>query len=58
VWTESLVRSLGVPGLARWGATEADVPELVAKARAASSMKGNPIELEEKELVEIARTSL
>ena len=57
-WTESLVRSLGVPGLARWGATEADVPALVAKARAASSMKGNPIELEEDELVEIARTSL
>jgi alcohol dehydrogenase class IV len=57
-WTESLVRSLGVPGLARWGATEADVPELVARARAASSMKGNPVELEEEELVEIARTSL
>ena len=35
-----------------------DVPALVAKARAASSMKGNPIELEEDELVEIARASL
>ena len=31
---------------------------LVAKARAASSMKGNPIELEEGELAEIARASL
>jgi alcohol dehydrogenase class IV len=57
-WTESLVRSLAIPGLSRWGASEADVPALVAKARAASSMKGNPIELEESELVEIARASL
>ena len=57
-WTESLVRDLAVPGLSRWGATEADVPALVAKARAASSMKGNPVALEEGELVEIARASL
>jgi alcohol dehydrogenase class IV len=57
-WTESLARALGVPGLSRWGAAESDVPALVAKARAASSMKGNPVELEEDELVEIARASL
>ena len=58
VWTESLVRALAIPGLSRWGATEADIGPLVAKARAASSMKGNPIELEEGELAEIARASL
>jgi alcohol dehydrogenase class IV len=57
-WAESLVRSLAIPGLSRWGASEADVPALVAKARAASSMKGNPIELDEDELFEIARASL
>jgi alcohol dehydrogenase class IV len=57
-WTESLVRALAIPGLARWGADEGDVPALVAKARAASSMKGNPVELTEDELVEIARASL
>ncbi len=57
-WVADLVRALGVPGLARWGAGEADVPALVAKARAASSMKGNPIALEDAELEEIARTSL
>jgi alcohol dehydrogenase class IV len=57
-WTESLVRALAVPGLSRWGATEADVGPLVAKARAASSMKGNPIELEDDELAAIARASL
>jgi alcohol dehydrogenase class IV len=53
-----LVHALSIPGLSRWGATEADVEALVAKARAASSMKGNPIELEEEELAEIARASL
>ena len=58
LWTESLVRALAIPGLSRWGATEADIGSLVAKARAASSMKGNPIELEEGELAEIARASL
>jgi alcohol dehydrogenase class IV len=58
VWTESLLRALAIPGLSRWGATEADIGPLVAKARAASSMKGNPIELEEGELAEIARASL
>lgn len=57
-WTEALVRGLAVPGLSRWGATEAHVGPLVAKARAASSMKGNPIELEDDELAEIARASL
>ena len=57
-WVEALVRSLSVPGLSRWGATEGDVERLVAKARAASSMKGNPIELNEGELAEIARASL
>jgi alcohol dehydrogenase class IV len=58
VWTKSLLRALAIPGLSRWGATEADIGPLVAKARAASSMKGNPIELEEGELAEIARASL
>ena len=57
-WVEALVRALEVPGLARWGATASDVPALVAKARAASSMKGNPVELDEKELAGIVRSSL
>ncbi len=57
-WVEELVRALNVPGLAQWGAREADLPALVAKARAASSMKGNPIALDDAELEEIARASL
>ncbi len=57
-WVEEMVGALGVPGLAHWGAREQDLPALVAKARAASSMKGNPITLEDDELEEIARASL
>ncbi|HEX9189602.1 MAG TPA: alcohol dehydrogenase, partial [Vicinamibacteria bacterium] len=57
-WVEALVRALQVPGLSRWGASAGDVPALVAKARAASSMKGNPVELDEAELAEIALASL
>ena len=57
-WVESLVRALEVPGLSHWGASASDVPALVAKARAASSMKGNPVELDEAELAEIVDASL
>jgi len=57
-WIESLVLALGIPGLRRHGAREDDVPALVAKARSASSMKGNPIELLDDELREIVLASL
>jgi alcohol dehydrogenase class IV len=57
-WVESLVRALEVPGLSRWGVSADDVLALVVKARAASSTKGNPIELEEAELAEVVRVSL
>jgi alcohol dehydrogenase class IV len=57
-WVETLVRALGIPGLSRWGACASDVPALVAKARAASSMKGNPVELDEAELARIMTASL
>ena len=57
-WVEALVRALGVPGLTQWGVGEADVSRLVAKARSARSMKGNPIELADAELAEILRASL
>jgi alcohol dehydrogenase class IV len=53
-----LTGELDVPGLARYGVTRADVPALVAKARVASSMKGNPIALSDDELAEIAAAAL
>jgi alcohol dehydrogenase class IV len=57
-WIEALVAALAVPGLSHWGASAADIPTLVAKARAASSMKGNPIALDDRELEDIVRASL
>ncbi len=53
-WVKELCQSLAVPGLGRYGLTEADVPRLVARAKAASSMKGNPLALTDEELTEIA----
>jgi alcohol dehydrogenase class IV len=57
-WVAALARALEIPGLATYGLTLARVPELVGKARAASSMKGNPIALTDDELAEIATSSL
>ena len=57
-WVRALCDDLGVPGLAAWGMRHGDLPDLVARARAASSMRGNPIALTDAELFEIAETSL
>lgn len=57
-WISALTRALEIPGLGRHGLTLERVPELVAKARAASSMKANPVALTDEELTEIATASL
>jgi alcohol dehydrogenase class IV len=57
-WVEELTRTLQIPGLAHYGMTPNHIPDLVTKARAASSMKGNPLPLTDDELVEIATASL
>jgi alcohol dehydrogenase class IV len=57
-WLRQLCATLAVPGLAHYGMTEANVPELVEKAKQASSMRANPIKLTDEELTEIAQRSL
>jgi len=57
-WITTLCASLDIPGLAHYGMTPAHVSELVGKARAASSMKANPLPLSDDELTEIALASL
>ncbi|HEY2730079.1 MAG TPA: iron-containing alcohol dehydrogenase [Polyangia bacterium] len=57
-WIADLCAGLEIPGLARHGLTAEQIPALVSKARAASSMKGNPIALTDAELAEIATASL
>ncbi|HTT70611.1 MAG TPA: iron-containing alcohol dehydrogenase [Anaeromyxobacteraceae bacterium] len=53
-----LCAALRVPGLEAYGMTSADVPAVVARAKAASSMKANPLALTDAELAEIAERSL
>jgi alcohol dehydrogenase class IV len=54
----ALARDLAVPGLSSHGMRASDVPALVAKAKQASSMKGNPLPLTDDELTEIAQRAL
>jgi alcohol dehydrogenase class IV len=57
-WLSRLRAMLGVPGLGHYGATDADVADLVAGARRASSTKANPVELTDAELTEIVTRAL
>ena len=52
-WVQALCQALRVPSLASYGMTEADWPAVIEKSAAASSMRGNPIELTSDELREI-----
>jgi alcohol dehydrogenase class IV len=53
-----LCGALDVQGLGRYGMTRAEIPELVAKAKEASSMKGNPLPLSDLDLTDIAERAL
>jgi len=44
--------------LTAYGIEEKDLADIVVKARTASSMKGNPIELTQGELLEILQKAL
>ncbi|MEW9898652.1 iron-containing alcohol dehydrogenase [Chitinivorax sp. PXF-14] len=52
-WAHALCRELQVPALSSFGLAPARIPEAVAKARQASSMKGNPIVLDDDELTRL-----
>jgi alcohol dehydrogenase class IV len=52
-WLTELCAKFEIPPLRSYGVAEGQVPELVAKAAKASSMKGNPIELTEPEMTEL-----
>jgi alcohol dehydrogenase class IV len=52
-WLERLVEALGVPRLSTYGLGAGDVPDLVAAASVASSMRANPIRLTPEELTRV-----
>ena len=53
-----LVKRLGIPTLSKFGISVTDFPELVGKAKNASSMKGNPVKLTDDQLISILEKSL
>jgi alcohol dehydrogenase class IV len=57
-WVATMCRMLEIPPLRTYGVEEGDIHVLVDKAALASSMKGNPIVLNEEELCEIVSRAL
>jgi alcohol dehydrogenase class IV len=57
-WLDETCHLFSISSLGAHGVRVQDIPEVVAQARSASSMKGNPIELTDKELAEILQESL
>lgn len=57
-WVSELTQQLSIPKLSAYGLGVAHVPELVAKAANASSMKANPVTLAPEELSTILQAAL
>ena len=57
-WALELCRRLEIPPLRRYGVSEEHIPDIAAKAAAASSMKANPVALTPEELTEILRRAI
>ncbi len=57
-WVREICQALEVRGLGHHGLAISEIPALVAKAKAASSMSGNPVQLSDEELGDIVRGAL
>lgn len=57
-WLHKLCADLKIPPLRDYGITAADIPAIIAPSKKASSMKGNPIELTDSELVQIMEQAI
>jgi alcohol dehydrogenase class IV len=57
-WLRALVEELQIPKLATYGVSTDDIGRVVDKARKASSMRGNPIELTDGELREVLTSAI
>lgn len=57
-WVKILCKDLDVPPLSALGLTTQEFPQLIQKAKNASSMKGNPVSLSEGELTTILEKAL
>ena len=57
-WVRDLCQTLEVRGLGHYGLSTEQVPTLLLKAQTASSMRGNPLQLLDSELTEVAMRAL
>jgi alcohol dehydrogenase class IV len=57
-WLDALCEEMQIPRLKAMGISMADIPDIVAKAASASSMKANPIVLSSEELAAILEMAL
>lgn len=57
-WVEALTADLHIPRLAAYGISPQDFDQIIPRARAASSMAGNPIVLTDQELTDILARAL
>jgi alcohol dehydrogenase class IV len=57
-WAQEMVEKLKIPSLSAFGLTPDDFPVLVEKAKKASSMKGNPVVLDDESLMMILEKSV
>jgi alcohol dehydrogenase class IV len=57
-WLRELADELQIPRLSAYGATLADIPGIVEKARNASSMRANPLQLTDLELAGILEKAI
>jgi alcohol dehydrogenase class IV len=57
-WLQALNEELDIPGLSTYGITQEDFDEIIDKALVASSMRGNPIQLQRAELEIILNEAL
>jgi alcohol dehydrogenase class IV len=58
IWVKELVKKLQIPSLSDYHISTDSFPELIEKAKNSSSMKGNPVELDDKQFQEILHKSL
>ena len=58
IWVKNLVKKLLIPSLSDFQITAESFPELIEKAKNSSSMKGNPVGLDNSQLHEILIKSL
>jgi alcohol dehydrogenase class IV len=57
-WVRDLCADLSAPRLSSFGITAADLPAIAAQAKKSSGMRGNPVELNLQEIIDILRDAL